>query len=100
LGNPETGIPIPVEQASPVMKMRRFAWLPGRLSPTALAMGTRRTLAIVWLMNVETIYTNSSGEISVQTEKATYQYNGSEHDNNPKFGTSFHESTDENVHLV
>jgi hypothetical protein len=50
-------MPIPVEQTSPVMKTRRFAWLPGRLAPTALAIGTRRTLAIVWLMNVETIYT-------------------------------------------
>jgi len=83
------------------MKMRRFAWLPGRFSPTALAIGTRRTLAIVWLMNVETTYTNSSRELSAQRrKKATHQYDGSEHDNNAKFGTSLHESTDENIHLV
>ena len=60
-GKPETGIPIPVEQTSPVMKMSRFAWLPGRLLPTAWAMGTRSTLAIVWLMNVETTYRQHVG---------------------------------------
>ena len=43
------------------MKMSRFAWLPGRLLPTALAMGTRSTLAIVWLMNVETTYRKHVG---------------------------------------
>lgn len=46
-GNPETGIPIPVEQIKPVINMRRFAWFPGRFDPTSLAIGTKRTLAIV-----------------------------------------------------
>jgi len=64
LGNPETGIPIPVEQINPVMKMSKFAWLPCRspsveaslarmFEPTSLAMGTSKTLAIVWLMKVD-----------------------------------------------
>lgn len=44
---------MPVEQMRPVMKMRRLDWSPGRLDPTALAMGTRRTEAMVWEMKVE-----------------------------------------------
>jgi hypothetical protein len=35
------------------MKMRRFWWFPGRLEPTSFAIGTRSTLAMVWLINVE-----------------------------------------------
>jgi hypothetical protein len=48
-------MPIPAEQISPVTKMRRFAWFPGpgRLEPTSFAIGTRSTLAMVWLMKVE-----------------------------------------------
>ena len=62
LGKPETGMPIPVEHMRPVMKMRRFAWLPGRFDPTSWAIGTKRTLAMVWLMKVEITYdTNVRG---------------------------------------
>lgn len=46
-------MPIPAEQMSPVMKTSRFAWSPGRFDPTSFAIGTRSTLAMVWLMNVE-----------------------------------------------
>ena len=47
-------MPIPVEQMRPVMKMRRFERSqPGMFAPTSFAIGTRSTLAIVWLMNVE-----------------------------------------------
>jgi hypothetical protein len=42
---------MPAEQIKPVMNMSRLAWLPGErlfmFDPTSLAMGTRRTLAIV-----------------------------------------------------
>jgi hypothetical protein len=46
-------MPIPVEHISPVIKMSKFAWFPGRLDPTSFAIGTRSTLAIVWLIKVE-----------------------------------------------
>ena len=52
-------MPIPAEQIKPVTKMSKFLWFPGRFVPTAFAMGTRSTLAIVWLINVEMIYTTS-----------------------------------------
>ena len=56
-GKPETGMPMPVEQMRPVMKMRRLDLSPpGMFFPTCCAMGTRSTLAIVWLMNVEMTY--------------------------------------------
>jgi hypothetical protein len=48
-------MPIPAEQMRAVMKMSRFA-CPPRLSPTVFAIGTNRTLAMVWLMNVEMIW--------------------------------------------
>lgn len=35
------------------MKMRRLDLSSGMFFPTSFAIGTRRTLAIVWLMNVE-----------------------------------------------
>lgn len=47
-------MPMPAEQMSAVRKMKRFAGLPGIFSPMSFAMGTSRTLAIVWLMKVET----------------------------------------------
>ena len=53
-GKPETGMPMPVEQMRPVMKMRRLDLSPpGMLFPTCCAIGTSSTLAMVWLMNVE-----------------------------------------------
>jgi hypothetical protein len=52
-GNPDTGIPIPVEQINPVKKMSRFEWFPGRFFPTSFAMGTSSTLAMVWLIKVD-----------------------------------------------
>ena len=55
-GKPETGMPMPVEHSRPVRKMSSRAWLPSRFEPTSEAIGTSRTLAIVWLMNVETTY--------------------------------------------
>ena len=58
-GNPETGMPIPVEQIRPVRKTSRLLWFPGRLRPSSFAMGTRSTLAMVWLMNVEMTFTKS-----------------------------------------
>ena len=54
LGKPDTGMPIPVEQIRAVRKMRRVSGVPGILLPTSFAIGTKSTLAIVWLMNVET----------------------------------------------
>lgn len=54
-GNPDTGMPIPVEQISPVKKMSKLAWFPaGRFLPTSFAIGTNNTLAIVWLIKVDT----------------------------------------------
>ncbi len=48
---------IPAEQMRPVMKISRLLCVPGREVPTSFAMGTSKTLAIVWLINVEMIRT-------------------------------------------
>lgn len=56
-GNPETGIAIPVEQINPVKKMSNLecGW-PESWSPICFAIGTRSTLATVWLMKVDITY--------------------------------------------
>lgn len=46
---------MPAEHIKPVMKINKLAWFPGRLEPTSLAIGTSKTLAMVWLMNVDII---------------------------------------------
>lgn len=81
------------------MKMSRFAWLPGRLLPTALAIGTRSTLAIVWLMNVETTYRQHVSGKGMGAEM-TYEDNGCEHHDDPEFGLTVDQPTYENIHLV
>ena len=46
-GKPDTGMPIPVEQINAVRRIIRFWGEPGIFAPTSLAIGTRRTLAMV-----------------------------------------------------
>lgn len=78
LGNPETGSAIPVEETNAVTKTRRRAGLPGRFIPTSLAMEHRSTLAIVWLMNVDTTCREewiSHAEASMLTDRVAYQHN-------------------------
>lgn len=56
-GKPDTGIPMPVEQRRPVKKIkRRWCLPPSKLLATSFAIGTRSTLAMVWLMKVEITY--------------------------------------------
>ena len=52
-GKPDTGMPIPVEQIKAVRNIIVLTGAPGIFSATCFAIGTRSTLAIVWLMNVE-----------------------------------------------
>ena len=61
---------MPAEQMSAVRKMKRFAGLPGIFSPMSFAMGTSRTLAMVWLMNVETTCRGIRSEKKMGSRKA------------------------------
>lgn len=65
LGNEETGKPIPFEQINVVRKIKSLAWLTFIELPISKAIGINKTLATVWLINVEIIKTSNPKIIAI-----------------------------------